>query len=154
MKSLNEVDINVKDAFKVSVSIDGVGYSAANIKDLLRITPMSEDISIEQLIDETKHTFAGDDGIPFQFHGLHMSVNGTHMLFLTLTGKVILIREVEPYPDAVATEADKLRYCYQIYDRVNYVNTFVWWLRDATATPSDYINLCKQLGISYAENLN
>jgi hypothetical protein len=51
MKSLNEVDINVKDAFKVSVSIDGVGYSAANIKDLLRITPMSEDISIEQLME-------------------------------------------------------------------------------------------------------
>lgn len=154
MKTLKEIAINVNAAFKVSVSIDGIGYSAATVNNLLKIIPLSSDVVIEDLIEDTLQLFTGDSGMPFQFHGLPMTDFGTHQLFLTLSGKVILVREVEPYPDAVATEADKLRYCYQIYDRVNYDNTFVWWLRDATATPYNYINLCKQLGISYAENLD
>lgn len=49
MKTLKEITINVNAAFKVSVSIDGIGYSAATVNNLLKIIPLSSDVVIEDL---------------------------------------------------------------------------------------------------------
>ena len=154
MKNFKEIFIHAGESFQVSAIVNDQTYKAGTIADLLKIVPLEDDVTVEQLIDVAKLAFVGDDSLPFEFHGVRLTDIGSSMLFLTLSGKVILLREAVPYGDEPVSEFDPQRYSYQIFDKNQYSNTFDWFLRDATSSVAEYINLCRQLGISYVRNLD